>query len=433
MRNPFHTTMKIFSTTLCLFSLVIISHGELTLDAVTRAVLDDNPALKEARAKFEAMKQRVPQAAAWEDLKVSAGSRVGRFVDVARNSFTDQMVSVEQMIPLSGKNQRRARIASIEAVAMVEEIRRKQFDLFAKAKSSFHRLASAHALLDLNSADEASLSQTVEITRAKFQVGGSSQAEVLSAENEVTKLRETRKDLEQKLSEDETQLSVLMGRDPFKPLGRLADAASKPAHFSVAHLKALVVSNRPEVRMAEVNVQLARAKLDLARREWIPDPALSVQAQRYNGASQPVSEVSVGVSITLPWLNGGKYRAQEKEAAGGIEAAQRALEAARTESLGMLRDQLRKIETNHHHVELYRDQLIPTARQTVEANRAGYETNKPGFLELIMSQRNLREMQSMYQQHIADYEIVVAELEAIIGANRRSFTANEKTIQRSKK
>jgi outer membrane protein TolC len=60
----------------------------LSLNAVTASVFANNPAIKAARAKWESMKQRVPQAAAWDDLKISASSRLGRFVDVATNSFT---------------------------------------------------------------------------------------------------------------------------------------------------------------------------------------------------------------------------------------------------------------------------------------------------------------------------------------------------------
>ena len=84
--------------------------------AATRAALANNPALREARARWEAMKARVPQAAAWDDLKVGANTRVARFVEVAPNSFTDQMLTVEQMLPLSGKNRSRARFAAAEAV-----------------------------------------------------------------------------------------------------------------------------------------------------------------------------------------------------------------------------------------------------------------------------------------------------------------------------
>src|SRR4029450_2753955 len=128
-------------------------------------------------------------------------------------------------------------------------------------------------------------------------------------------------------------------------------------------LRSLLFSNRPEVRMAEAGVTVAKAKLELAMREWIPDPAISIEAQRYNRASQAASEVSAGISFNVPWFNGKKYRAAENEARSGVEAAQRALEGARIQALGMLRDQLQKIETFHHHVELFNGRLIPHARE----------------------------------------------------------------------
>ena len=423
---------------LCLFSLTFLAFAEtpkspggsappaLSLGAVTRAVLADNPSIKEARAKWEAMRARVPQAAAWDDLRVGGKARVGRFVEVARDSFTDQSLSVEQMIPLSGRNKSRARIAAAEALAALEETRRREFDVLAKARVAYFRLAAAYALIELNRADETSLVQTVETARAQFAVGGQTQSEVLLAENEATRLAETRRDLERDLSDAETQLKVLMHRDPFAPLGRPASAAPDGMPMSAERLRALLLGHRPEILAADAGVVAAQAKLELAKREWIPDPALSVEAQRYNGAAQVASEVSVGVSFNVPWLNGKKYRAEEKEAASGVEAAQHAQEAARSEALGLLRDQLEKIATAHHHRELFRDRLIPTARQALETSRAGYETGKTGLAGLLAAQRGLRELEAMARRHQADHETALAELEAIVGAELPLFSPAKK-------
>jgi hypothetical protein len=57
----------------------------------------------------------------------------------------------------------------------------------------------------------------------------------------------------------------------------------------------------------------ASAKVELAKREWIPDPSVSLGAQHYNAGSQAVSELNAGVSIDLPWFNPKKYRAGEQE------------------------------------------------------------------------------------------------------------------------
>lgn len=202
------------------------SASELTLQAVTETVVANNLSIKEARAKWEAMKLRVPQARAWEDVKVSSSSLLGRFVRISPNGFTDQMLSVEQMIPLSGRNQSRGRIAAAEALGALEDLRRKEFDAVAKARASYFRLAKDYALLELTRANESSFHQTLDVSRLKFEVGGQTQADVLTAENEVTKIEEARRDLLRAISDEETQLRVLMNRDPFQLFGKPAASAA---------------------------------------------------------------------------------------------------------------------------------------------------------------------------------------------------------------
>lgn len=173
--------------------------------------------------------------------------------------------------------------------------------------------------------------------------------------------------------------------------------------------------------MATAAVTAARARLELAQREWIPDPAVNLQAQRYNRASQAASELSAGISINVPWMNWKKYRAGEEEARLGVEAAQHALEAARTEALGRLRDTRQKMETAHHHVELFESRLIPNARQALQTQRSNYEGGKAGFLDLVLADRTLREVEAMHLAHVADFQTAAAELEALVGAELHLF------------
>ncbi|MEA3186453.1 MAG: outer membrane protein heavy metal efflux system [Chthoniobacter sp.] len=393
----------------------------LTLSAATQEALAQNRSIQEARARWQSMAARVPQAAAWDDLKLSTSSRLGRFVAVEQNAFTDHLVTVEQMIPVSGKNRSRARIAAAEAIVSSEELRRTELDVAMKVRAAFIRLENTNRLLKLNRDDEASLAQLAEISRARFEVGTQSQSDVLNAELERIRVVEARRDLERAISEQETQLKVLMNRDAFSVLGQLVDESPLLATIPVERLRSLILNRRPELRIALANVAAAEAKVELAKREWIPDPAVSIGAQRYNRASQGVSEVTAGISFNMPWLNSGKYRAEEREATANDAAAQRALEAQQAEALGLLRDQLAKVETFHHHVMLFDEQLLPVARQTVEASRAGYETNKTGFPELITARRSLREAEGMHRQHLIDFQIALAELEALVGADLGIF------------
>jgi outer membrane protein, heavy metal efflux system len=391
--------------------------GQLALSDAVTAALENNPAIKTTRAKWESARQRIPQAAAWEDPKLTVNSLLGRFVDISRNGFADQMVTVEQMIPLTGKNRSKERIAAAEAVAGFEDFRRQQLDVISKTKASYVRLANIYLLLDLNDQEEAALSQTLDASKAKFEVGTQSQADYLTADVERQKIIEARRDLEQKLSDEQTKLKVLMNRDPFSPLGRPVLSETLPPDLSPERLRRLTLENRPEVRQAQSMVIGASAKVELAKREWIPDPSVSLQAQHYNAGRQAISEINAGVSIGLPWFNSKKYRAGEREAQSDLLAAQQSLEGAQTEAIGMLRDQLQKIETLHHHLELYRDQLLPSARQTVSSYQADYETDKATLIQVLTSENNLRELETMYNQDQTDYRVAIAELESLVGTD----------------
>jgi outer membrane protein TolC len=160
---------------------------------------------------------------------------------------------------------------------------------------------------------------------------------------------------------------------------------------------------------------------------------VSLQAQHYNAGRQAISEINAGVSIDLPWFNSKKYRAGEREAQSDLLAAQTSLEGAQTEALGMLRDQLQKIQTMHHHIELYQSQLLPSARQTVSSYQADYETDKTTLIQVLTSENNLRELETMYNQDLTDYRVAIAELESLVGAELNVANRSRQSSDQGKK
>ena len=389
--------------------------GRLSLDKVTNVVLENNPAIKAAQEKWQAMKARVPQAAAWEDLRAEARSRVARYVSIPPNAFTDQSFKLQQEVPISGKNLSRARAATAEAGAAFEDFRRTELDVLSRARAAFHRLANEYAQLEVNQRNVDLLNQFAEVNRQRYEVGNASQADVLTAQTDAAKLLEAQSDIFRRISDAQSQLNVLMNRPAQSPLAQPSQIPFQSPHFSLQALQAAALSARPEMQRAQNRVEAERFRVELANRQWFPDPTLDVQAQRYNETGQAVSELDVGVSIGLPFLNQRKYSATVTEARRNFESAQHELEATRTETLGLVRDQLTKIETAAHHYELYSDKILPLARQAVQSNRVAYETSSANFLELITAQRVLQDVESAHVNHLADYQVAVAELDAIVG------------------
>ena len=389
----------------------------LSLDRVVSEVLTNNPTLKAAYASWEAMKERIPQARAWADPRIGFDQRLARFVSVPPNSFSDERLMAEQTLPISGRNRLRGDAATAEAGVALAELRRKQLDAVARARAAYFRLANSYKQLELNRKNSDLLKQFVEISRAKLAAGERSQADVLSGADvsELAKLDEAQFDFQREISEARTELNVLMNRPPESPLGRPEELMFHPVDLSLSNLEGLALANRPELVAAERKADAAEARLNAARKDWIPEPSFRVEGDRYNGASQAVSEIDAGFSIDLPWFNRSKYRAAIRENEKMLESARRELEAVRSETLGRVVDQFHKVETFHHHTELYQAKLLPLAQESVNAQRAGYESDKAGFLEVLTAQQTARDVESMYWDHLMHYRTALSELEALIG------------------
>ncbi len=75
---------------------------------------------------------------------------------------------------------------------------------------------------------------------------------------------------------------------------------------------------------------------------------------------------------------------------------------------------------------------MPQARQAFESNRFSYESGKASFLDWISAQRNLRDLEATAREHLTDYQVAVAELEAVIGAELYAVPATPRSGGNSK-
>src|SRR5687768_12414632 len=281
---------KIFLVGLLLSAITATAEetNELTLAGVIAEVVANNPALKAAHANWRAMEARVRQEGAWADPRV--GVDVERMGTTQFADYTDTEWMVGQEIPLSGKNRRRAKAAGAEAAAASAEADRRKLDLIRDAKTAFYGLINAQAQLDLNDRNAALLRQFAEISRIKYEAGTRTQSDVFMAETEALKNTEARRDLEQRFVEARFRLNVLMNRPPASALGQPVAAAPPVPGYDVEEIETHALLHRPELRVAAQRIAAAKARRDVAKRAWIPDPELRVEARQYNGNGARIQE-----------------------------------------------------------------------------------------------------------------------------------------------
>ena len=123
------TFLILLATSLSLRSQLAADGGEdgaassrLSLAEVTRPVWRIIRRSKKRRTAGRPQFNAIRQANAWDDPRIAGESRVRRYVDVPPNAFMDQTLAIEQLIPITGKNLVRGRVAAAEALSAFEEV-----------------------------------------------------------------------------------------------------------------------------------------------------------------------------------------------------------------------------------------------------------------------------------------------------------------------
>lgn len=387
-----------------------------------RIALRDNPTIKAARAKWMAMQKRVPQEKAWDDLM--AGVDLQRTNTTRLDKVTDAEYMLSQSLPVTGKNLSRGRAAKAEALSAYEELRRAELDVVNRVQAAYYRLASAYGQREITQRNQELLKQLSEISRKKNEVGTATQSDVLLAETELAKLSENLAMIQRDISDQQTQLNVLMNRPANAPIAQPGPVSFQPVPMGIEKAQVLAAKLRPEILMANQQTEANKARLQLAHRQWIPDPQIQVKARQFSG-TPGIQEYDTGVFFSVPWTNYRKYSAGVQEAAHTLAGSNQQLQATRTEVTGLVRDQFKKIDTFASNYRLFHDQILPTAQLAVKSTRAGYETDKNTFLDLLTAQRSAQEVESSALTQLTEYQAAIAELEAIVGVS--SFLPNPET------
>ena len=380
-----------------------------TLDALVKEALDHNPEVAAAEKSWQAARARVPQARALDDPMV--GVDVERMDTTRFDTFTDNEWMISQNVPWFGKRGLKGNVESGMARKAEQAFRSRQFEVAAMLKQAYYDLWQAQRERHLNQQTQMLMQQFVEVATAKYEAGKSSQVDLLKAKTELSKLQEAEIDVSRSVEKARAEMKLQIGRDV-----DVEGAVPMPVMaFDLETAQKLAAERRPEllaVRHGEM--PSAKASLDLAKREYLPDFQFRVEARQYNGRSG-IQEYDTGVFMNFPWLNPGKRNAAIREARLGVERTQFDYEAMKRRTEADVKKLFDGMETMHHHYNLFADKLIPQQRAAVEAARASYETDKASFLDLLDAQRMLLDFEMQNLHHAAEFYRLSAQLEQLTG------------------
>ncbi len=393
------------------------------LEDYLRYAMRHNPDLEAAFYRWRAALERIPQAKALPDPRLSFGVLLDQ---VERNSvYMGERYTLEQMFPWFGKLALSGDMALTQAHVEAQRFEATRLQLVDRVSRAYVEYAFQHQAVIIARENLALLVRLEAVIRAMLRAGSAGLSDVNRAQIEIGRLDDQVRSLEDFLGVAAAELNAALGRPaeaslPAVPAGPSEQAVSELPEYSDDQWLALAGQYNPELAAARQNAEQQRQGIALAYKNYYPDITVGLEYAR-NGSAR-IAMIDQGgadmlsgmVAVNVPiWRT--KYDAGVREARARLNEADRQtaslenrLETDLKKALYSHRDSVRKLA-------LYGDTLLPMARQTLAVTETAYRTGGAGFSDLIDAQRVLLEFSLAHERAAADRAQAVTRIQALVG------------------
>jgi len=407
--------MKLILTILLLIGTAFARADELH-DYLAEAA-QNNPGLEAAFNNWKAALEQIPQVEALPDPRFNYGYFIQEVE--TRVGPQQQKFGISQVFPWFGKLKMRGDAAMEAAEAEHQRYEQAKLKLFYRVKSSFFEYDYLNRSTEITRQHLILLQNIEQVARTRFETGEMPQSAVIQLQVELGKLDDKLRTLEALRIPASIRLSAALNRKDDTALPWPESFEKSAAAFSDEEAQQWLKEASPELKQMDAMIRKETDAAALAHKERYPDIMLGLDytqtgEARMAGVSDSGKDpLMASVSINLPiWF--GKLKAGEQQAYYRRIAA----EEFRAETQNRLKTDLQTTLYNFRDAErklnLYRDTLVPKAKQSLEVTRENFESGGVSFTSLIEAQRTLLEFQLAVDRAIADREIRLAEIEMLV-------------------
>jgi len=386
-------------------------------DYLTYAALN-NPALESAFHHWRAALERIPQMGALPDPQLAWRYFVRNKMGTGPDMEMRQTMGLSQMIPWPGKLIVASDMARQEAQAAFGLLQAQKLKLFNEVKQAYYEyyyLGRAIAVTDEN---VRLMGYLESVARTRYKGAESSYPDVIRAQVELGKLQNELISLLDMKSPLAARLNAALNRPVDAALPIPQSIQESQIDLEERSLLESLVSDNPQLQAMDSEVAARSAGVDLARQGYLPDLMVGVEWMDMSAVSGAMMSAKddwvamAGISLPIWWA---KNAAAVREA----QARRRAAELDKAAMSNMLQAELKMAAYGYRdsmrRVSLYRDNLLPKARQSLKATQATYEAGAAGFSDLVDSQRVLLEFELAYERALTDSQQRLAELGMLAG------------------
>jgi len=270
----------------------------------------------------------------------------------------------------------------------------------------------AHELAD-------SSEHTRALVQKRLEAGAISEAELARIEVAALEAQQAVDLAEQAARAARLQIAYLLGVREILP-----DFAIDPlvlerplpgAPPGLETLSQQALAQRPDLLAAQQQAERAGAALTLARRQRIPDVAVSAQYAEEgsgNSALQPPT-LTLGLQFGLPIFY--QQQGEIAHAEADVRTQQLTLEKARAQALLEVQSAHAAAAANRKLVDRMQSRLLVRAKRARDLVQVQYEKGAASLLDLLDAQRTWAQTHAEYLKDLHDFWLATYQLDAAVG------------------
>jgi cobalt-zinc-cadmium efflux system outer membrane protein len=390
----------------------------LTVSQLVAMALQANPQVRAARARWYAATHSIKQNYAPADPIFTFLNE-----DSPRNPFdrpTEQSYEVTQPLQFPGKGYLQAQLASRAAdIARLIYLAAAR-DVRAQVETGYYQLLLDSASIGVAQENVVNLLQVLNVAQVAYSANQVTQTDFVNAEFALAAAQQTQRQLELSRTNDKTTLNALLYRRPDEPLQLADEMQLAGLEASLDQLIGLAKASRQEILATALAQRNSQTALTLAKLEYVPDYTLGYTFDHFLLASAGpaptfLQDHTLTVAINVPiffWL---KQREDNTRAVYNLDAAREDLNSVVNQTAAQVTTLYRQTQFAYATAKLYRDTLIPLARQAFAVALVSYTNGKIDFVTLISTLRQHSDARVAYLQGLNQVLAQRIALEQTIG------------------
>jgi cobalt-zinc-cadmium efflux system outer membrane protein len=337
------------------------------------------------------------------------------FAGFNTSNFAYFGIGASQELPYPGKLRLKGEAADRAADVQQAQIAVARASVVDEVKVAYLRLAYLQQTLPLLDASRNTLGQIIETELARYRTGQGSQADVLKAQLERTKLIREITMHHEEVGQVQSDLKRLLHRPQESPDIVAEDLTITSLRYTSRELLNFARKQNPEVKLETSTIEKQNAELRSAERAGKPDFSIGYMYQR-TGDDFPAYYM---LTFNVIFQRRQRVRAEVAEAAESVKAAEDQLDAQVQEQLATVQKEYIAVKSTAEVLTEYSEGMIPQADAGFRAVLASYESNRQQLDSVLTSFNEVLALKREYEDTLFDHETAVAKIESLTGETLR--------------